>query len=61
MGEIMKGKLKQEGVKGRIRWIRLKSDSNLILSTKHHRTGRIIYYSQESITNHVHHRNGKDR
>ncbi|MGD6959189.1 hypothetical protein ACQCWA_16130 [Rossellomorea aquimaris] len=35
---------------GKVKWIPLRSESNLVFSTKHNGKQRVIYYSQNSFT-----------
>ncbi|WP_374055200.1 hypothetical protein [Rossellomorea sp. FM04394] len=35
---------------GKVKWIRLRSESNLVFSTKHNGKQRVIYYSKNSFT-----------
>ncbi|MFC7786731.1 MULTISPECIES: hypothetical protein [unclassified Rossellomorea] len=41
---------KTPSLTGKVKWIRLKAESNLVFSTKHNGKQRVIYYSQNSFT-----------
>jgi hypothetical protein len=40
----------ESNLTGKVKWIRLKSESNLVFSTKNYGKQRVIYYSQNSFT-----------
>lgn len=56
MGDQNKGKKisvigdTKTGLKGKVKWIPLRSETNLVFSTKNNGKQRVIYYSQNSFT-----------